>query len=347
MRWDDLYVAGVGAYLPESVETAEEAIAAGRFTEEKRTQHGYRSVRTAGPGETGPTMAAIAGRQAVARSGLSADEFGLVVHTYIGHPGLDHWTPASFVQRETVGGNGLAVELKQACNGSLAALDIAAAFLAARRDVGAALITGGDASRLPYIDRWASDAQTVEGDGAGALVLSSRGGFARVRATVSYGDPSLEPTVRGAATWTDTPFQDGRTISLSDRKQSYQLAEDLSFEDMIDKISGGASFSLKQALADADAELSDVRFFLHQNIAETIATHALYGQKGIDRASTTYDWGLGLGSVSTVDQFIGLDRVIATRNPRPGDLAVLQGTGAGYVWSLAVLEFLETPHWAG
>lgn len=345
MRWDNLYVAGVASYLPEQVETAEDMIAAGRYTKEKQAMNGYRSVRVAAPGETGPTMAVKAGREAVARSGHDADDIGLVIHTYIGHQGLDFWTPASYVHNETIGGHGVAVDMRQACNGSLAALDIAASFLSARPDVTAALITGGDTSRLPFIDRWASDAQTVEGDGAAALVLSKRGGFAKVRATLSYGDPSLEPTVRGSVPWTEIPFESGKPLDIAERKTSHQLAEDLSFEEMIDKISGGAAFSMKKAFEDGDIDLKDVKYFLHQNIAETIAVNALYGQKGIDRASTTYDWGLGLGSVSTVDQFVGLDRVISTRNPQPGDIAVLQGTGAGYVWSLAVLEFLETPHW--
>jgi 3-oxoacyl-[acyl-carrier-protein] synthase-3 len=32
MRWNDLYIAGVGTYLPEQVETVDDAIAAGRYT---------------------------------------------------------------------------------------------------------------------------------------------------------------------------------------------------------------------------------------------------------------------------------------------------------------------------
>jgi 3-oxoacyl-[acyl-carrier-protein] synthase-3 len=344
MRWENLYVAGVGGYLPERVETAEQAIAEGRYTTEQQELNGYRAVRLAADGLTGPMMAAEAGRLAVARSGHAGEDFALVLHSYIGHQGLDLWTPASYVQRETVRGTGPAFEIKQGCNGFVAAIDLAASYLAPRPDA-AALITGGDAFRMPYIDRWRSHEQTVEGDGAAALVLSTRGGFARVRSTYSYGDSSLEPMGRSGAPWTDTPFPDGATIGVADRKYDYLLSEEIDFDEAIQKVAAGVSISLKHALHDAEAELGDIRFFLHQTIAESIAVHAIYGLLGVDRASTTFDWGQDLGMVGTVDPILGLEHVIATRDPKPGDLAVIQGAGAGYVWTVAVIEFLETPHW--
>src|SRR4051812_41302340 len=113
VRWDNLYLAGVGAYLPDQAQTAEEAIAAGRYSEAANESNGIRAVRLASDDEPGPVMAAAAGRQAVARSGHDKDEFGLVVHACVGHPGRDFWTPAHYVQDQTVGGSGAAVELRQ------------------------------------------------------------------------------------------------------------------------------------------------------------------------------------------------------------------------------------------
>jgi 3-oxoacyl-[acyl-carrier-protein] synthase-3 len=346
MRWNNLFIAGVGAYLPEKVETVDEAIAAGRYTEEKKAMNGYRAVRIAAPDETGPVMAARAGRQAVARSGHESQEFGLVVHTYMGHQGLDLWTPASYVQREVVGGTAPAFEVKQGCNGFMAAIELAGSYITARPDFAAALVTGGDSFRLPYIDRWATHEQNVDGDGGGAMVLSTRGGFARIRATYSYGDPELEPMGRTGDRWTDTPFPGGETLALDARKHDYLRDEDIDFDEAIERISNGVQLSLKRVLHEAEAELSDCRFFLHQQLAETIAVYGLYNLLGVDRASTTFDWGRNIGMVGTVDPVLALDHVIAQREPRPGDLAVLQGAGAGYVWTTAVIEFLETPRWA-
>lgn len=346
MRWDNLYVAGVGAYLPARVETAEEAIAAGRYTRERLELNGYRAAHVAEPAEIGPVLASIAGRQAVQRSGVPHDEFAVVAHSYINHQGYDLWVPASFVQRETVGGTALAFEVRAGCNSFLAAVEAAASFIAARPSgPSAALVTGGDSFRLPYIDRWASHEQNVDSDGGAALVLSTRGGFARVRATCSYSDPSLEPTSRPAAPPTDAPFQSGRTIEPDTTLHELMMSGELDMDDVVARISAGVQHSLKQVLHEAEIELSDVRFFLHQQLAETIAEHGIYGLLGIERERTAYDWGKDHGMVGVVDTVLGLDHVLAERDPQPGDFVVMQGAGAGYVWTTVVLEILERPSW--
>ena len=179
MRWNDLYIAGVGTYLPEQVETVDEAIAAGRYTEEKKAMNGYRELRVAAPGETGPVMAAIAGREAVERSGRQPLDFGLTVHASLSHQGLDLWTPASYVQaqhdrRQRTGVRGQAGLQRFHGRGRPGGLVRGRA-----QGPAAALVTAGDAFHLPYIDRWSSEEQNVNGDGAGAFVLSNRSGFAR------------------------------------------------------------------------------------------------------------------------------------------------------------------------
>lgn len=346
MRWDNLYIAGLGAYLPEKIETAEEAIADGRYTEAAHNMNGYKAVRVAADHETGPIIAAIAGNQAIERSGHSKDEFGLLLHTYIGHQGLDLWTPASYIQSKTIGGSAPAFEVKQGCNGALAAFEVAASYVAARPDVTAALVTSGDVFRMPYVNRWTSDDQTVEGDGAGAIVLSSRGGFAKVRATYSFGDSSLEPMGRGGSEdWTNAPFHDGQPAYMGVRKRDFLMDEDDGYEGVIAKISGNAQHTMEQALKEADTDLASLKFFVHQHIAESIATFAIHNLFGVDRAKTTFDWGQHLGMVGTADLWLGLNEIVLRRNPQPGDLALMMGVGAGYVWSVAIVEFLETPQW--
>lgn len=346
MRWDNLYIAGIGTYLPDQVETVDEAIAAGRYTEQKKAMNDYRAARVAAPGETGPVMAAIAGREAVARSGLSHDEFAILVHSYVGHQGLDLWTPASFVQQQTIGGSAPAFEVRQGCNAFLGGMELAASYLHAQPDTHAALVTGGDAFQLPFIDRWNSHEQNVDSDGAGAVVLSTRSGFARIRSMFSYGDPSLEPLGRCRAEFSTAPFPDGKTLQLDRSMQDYMHNKDIDLDEIVERISGGVQYSVKRALHEAGIELADVRFFLHQQLAETIAVHGLYNLLGVDRAKTTYDWGKDIGMVGTVDVILGLDHVLAERQPKPGDFVLVQCAGGGYVWTAAVVEILETPHWA-
>ncbi|WP_433547514.1 ketoacyl-ACP synthase III family protein [Streptomyces sp. CA-294286] len=341
MRWDNVYLAGTGSRLPERIQTAEQAVADGLADAAECAAHGIRAVRVAADDETGPVLAAAAGRAAVAMAGTPAEEFGLTVHAYVGHQGQEMWTPASYVQNETVGGTAPAVELLQNSNGGLFALETAASHLAARPGVpGAVLVTAGDTHKLPYFDRWNSDDSLAHGDGGGAAVLSSRGGFAKVRATLSYGDPSLEPFLRGTQGWTAAPFADGKPVDLRARIRGYMERNEDNLDVMGEKIGTMSAKVLDDALAEADIALDDARFFLHPNINLPTIEYAYHDALGVDPARTVYEWGRDLGHMGAGDHLIGLDHIVRTRSPRKGDLLIAMGATAGFVWSVAVLEFL-------
>ncbi len=341
MRWDDVYVAGTGAHLPDRVEVVEDAIAAGRCTEQDRRTTGIRSVTVAAPDETGPVMAAAAARDAVddaAGHGVSPVEIGLVLHAYVGHQGQDVWTPANFVQQESIGGDAPAAEVVQGSNGGLMALDLAASHLVARAGT-AALVTTGDAFHLPWFDRWATDRSQPHGDAGAAVVLSRRGGTARLLSTASRSDPSLEVLMRGRC-WTSGPFADGTTLDLAARQHEYLLsAPDLSFEEVGERIGRLAADVLDEALKDADAELADARFVVHPTIARSVVQFSYYDGLGIDPATTTFEWGLGRGHLGAGDHLVGIDHVVRDLGPRPGDLLVAIGVGTGFVATAAVLRF--------
>ena len=69
MRLDDLFVAGIGSWLPPAVDVAE-AIADGRYDPEEEAANEYLSITVAGD-EAPPDMAVRAGRQALARSAIA------------------------------------------------------------------------------------------------------------------------------------------------------------------------------------------------------------------------------------------------------------------------------------
>ncbi|GAA1906051.1 ketoacyl-ACP synthase III [Streptomyces sodiiphilus] len=344
MRWNDLYVSGLGAHLPEREQTAEQAVAAGLYDAGRAEANGIRAVRVAGPDEPGPVMAAAAGRQAVARSRLDHDLFDLVLHGSMGHQGQDFWTPAHYVQGETVGGHGLAAEVRQGANSGLAAVELAASHLGSRPGATAALVTTGDAFALPYVDRWASDDQTVYGDGAGAMVLSSRPGFARVRSTASLSEPSLEPAYRGTR-WTASPCESGGPADLSGRKQAWFTRHEGAYQEALELIGRRFGQVLERALDDAGTKLSRTQWFVHANVSEQIAEWGFYRPLGLDRARTTYDWGLDFGHMGGGDHIIGLNHLFESGRPRPGDLVVTVGVGPGFLWTAMVLEVLRAPAW--
>ncbi|MFE9422244.1 ketoacyl-ACP synthase III family protein [Kitasatospora sp. NPDC006697] len=346
MRWENLYVAGLGAYLPEQIYTAEQAVADGVYGAGECEANGYRAVRVAADDEPGPVMAAAAGRQAVARSGLAADDFDVVVHASVGHQGQDVWTPAHYVQNEAVGGNGAAFEVRQGSNSGLAAAEVAASWISARPDATAALVTTGDSFKLPYWDRWKADEQVVYGDGAGAMVLSTRGGFARVRSTASRADASLEPLYRGEDSWTEAPFYNGKPVDLAGRKRSWLSRHEGGYDEAIARINKNFGAVLQTALADADTDLAGTQWFIHANMSKTIVEWGFHGALGLDPDSTVYDWGLDYAHMGGGDQIIGLNRLFETGRPKPGDLIVTAGAGIGFMWTVAVLEVLDTPEWS-
>src|SRR5215472_1810797 len=126
MRWDGIYLAGVGTYLPDQEYTAEQAVADGVYDAEAAATNGIRAVRVARDDEPGPVMATAAGRQALQRSGLDPRDIDLVLHCSVAHQGRDMWSPASYVQRELALGGSAAFEVKQGSNGVFAAIEMGA-----------------------------------------------------------------------------------------------------------------------------------------------------------------------------------------------------------------------------
>ncbi|MER5641284.1 ketoacyl-ACP synthase III family protein [Kitasatospora sp. NPDC002227] len=345
MRWDDVYVAGLGSYLPQTEMTSEQAVAEGLYDPTENLANGILAVRIAGPGEAPVEMAAAAAAKAVARSGHRDGEFGLVLHAGLGHQGQDYWTPASYVQDHTVGGEAAAIEIRQGSNGGLAGVELAASWVAARRGGQAALVTAADSFHLPYFDRWKTDVQLVYGDGAGAVVLSSRTGFARLRATVSIGDGSFEPLYRGSDAWTPHPFASGKPIDLRARKRDHLMKTEDGYEGAVARMGRHMKEVIERVVAEAGTTVAEVDWFVHANLGQTIAQWAFYDQFGIDRARTVYDWGRSLGHMGAGDQLIGFTHLAESGRLRPGDLVLTAGAGIGFMWSAAVLEILEPPVW--
>jgi 3-oxoacyl-[acyl-carrier-protein] synthase III len=190
MRYEQLFLAGLGSYLPNPVQV-DDAVADGRYDLDEQLSTGLQAVCVAGPGDSQPDMAVRAGRVALDRSGHAAGDVSLLLHTPTTHSGLEGWNASAYLQTNIVGDAGVAFELRQLSNGAVAAVELAAAFLGAAPDRDAALITASDRFAEPTWDRWHSSWGLVFADGASAAVFSRRQGFAAVRSTVTVSDPGL------------------------------------------------------------------------------------------------------------------------------------------------------------
>jgi 3-oxoacyl-[acyl-carrier-protein] synthase-3 len=345
MRWDNLYLAGLGSYLPEGTETAEEAIAAGRYTMDEHLANGIRGVHVARVEDESPAqMAAEAGKQAVKRSGHAPEEFGLVIHGNNSHQGQEFWTPASYIQDHTVRGHGATAEVRQGSNGGLVGFELAASWVTARPDT-AALVTAGDSFHLPYFDRWNTDDQQVFGDGAGALVLSSRAGFARILASVTYADSSLEPIYRGGD-WTTGPFDQGRQVSLRSRKRDFLATGDDLYERTIERMTTSLHEVTGQLFKETETTIDDMAYLIHANTGQTIVDWGFYHPLGVSTSKTVYEWGKDYGHMGAADHIINLNHLVETAPLKPGDKVLTIGVGTGFIWTAFVMEILSIPSWA-
>jgi 3-oxoacyl-[acyl-carrier-protein] synthase-3 len=336
MRFDDLYVAGLGSWLPPAVSVAE-ALADGRYEPAAQEKNGYESI-TVARDEAPPDMAVLAGRQALEQSGIAASDISLLLHGSLWYQGIDFWPAASYVHREVLGDarHAPAIDVQQMSNAGLAAVELAAAYLSADPGRRAALITTADRLDQPGFDRWRSDLSgIVYGDGAAAMVLA-RTGFARLRSLITVSDSRLEGMYRGDQAFGPVAGHAGHPVDNRARRSAFAATIDQAI--MRDRITGGLTEAAGQALAEAGLVPEDVKCIIFPNVGiETMRDVYLRPLK-FDLAKTTWDWGRRTGHVGAGDQLIGLQHVIATGQAGPGDAVLLVGIGGGFSWTGAVLE---------
>ncbi|WP_141585714.1 ketoacyl-ACP synthase III family protein [Actinomadura sp. WMMA1423] len=349
MEYEDIYVAGIGRHLPAAIETAD-AQRRGLCARKDVWRTGIEAVCVAD--EAAPVMAADAARQAMADAGANLCDIELILHASVHYQGHDLWAAASYVQREAVGNACPAVEVSQQSNGGMAAIELAAAFLAGRPAGRGALVSTGDRFALPGFDRWRTDPGTVCGDGGTALVLSrgapSRGPGAedgrdalRLRSSVSVSDPELEKLGRGARPFADAPLEQARPIDAEAPRE--QAVSELGFAEVLRRLQDGQSRAVEGALSDAGVKQEDVDWFVLPHLGLPKMGVQFFEPLGIERERTTWDWGRRIGHLGAGDQIAGLGELVASGRLAPGQRCLLAGVGAGFTYSAAVVERTRAP----
>lgn len=333
----ELFVAGTGRWLPPRM-SLETAVAEGLVERRAVWRDGIVSVCVSAD-QAGPEMAVHAARSALRAAGTRPDEIDLVLHACIYHQGHDLWAPASHVQHAVGAGHGPAVEIRQLSNGGMAALELAAGYLAVNRARRHALITTGDRFALPGMDRWRSDPGTVLADGGTALVLSTVDGYARVRALVTVSDASLEGLQRGADPFGLTPLDTRRPIDVEPAHRHFMASAGL--DAILDRLDAGGREVIKRVTSEAGAELEEIAWFVLPNLGLPRLKEYFLDKFDIPLDRTLWSWGREIGHLGAGDQIAGLDELIVSGRLRPGQLCLLAGVGAGFTWSCAVVEMLR------
>ena len=338
MHLDDLFVAGVGCWLPPAV-SAPAAVADGRYDPADHTQNEYVSITVAGDGDAPPKMAVRAGRQALAQSGVPPGDIAVLLHASLWYQGVDFWPAASYIHHQVLGDgrHAPAMEINQMSNGGMAALELAAAYVTAAPARRAALVTTADRLALPGFDRWRSDLPgIVYGDGAAALVLA-RAGFARLLSVTTVSDSSLEGMYRGSEPFGTVSGHAGQPVGNRARRADFAAGADPGA--LGRQIAAGLSEAVDLAVADAGCKRGDINWAVFPNLGVSALRRAYLAPLGLELAATTWEWGRLTGHVGAADQIIGLYNLHRTGRAAPGERVLLVGIGAGFSWTCAVAEF--------
>lgn len=341
MRIDGIYVRGNATYLPDVLRVSD-ALASGECEPRFVDRTDVESVAVS-PEESAAEMGATAAAQALRRADSAPADVGLILHADTYHQGQDLWPVASYIQRETVRNQCLALEIRQMSNGGLAAVDLAVAHLWSRSPASDALLTTADRFCLPGIDRWRTDPGTPYADGATALVLSSRSGYAKLVSLATNADSELEPIHRGTEPFSRLPFAHRMPVDFEEAKHAFVRHYGQSFG--INRAKTGQAAVVKEAVADADMDLTDASWFVlpHFGIRRLEANYL--HPFDIDIDSTTWDWSRTVGHLGAGDQFAGLGHLVDSGKAQPGQRCVLISVGAGYSWGCAVVEIVDQPGW--
>ena len=335
MRVKDVFVSGHGVRLPSTL-MVEDAIASGECEPKLVARTDVLSVSVS-PTESAAEMAVAAAQIALNRAGSAPDDIDLILHATTYHQGQDLWPVGSYIQRETVRNSCLALEIRQMSNGGMAALDLAVSYLAARpgRD---ALLTTSDRFCLPGIDRWRTDPGTPYGDGASAIVLSTRGGYAKLLSLAINADSDLEPLHRGDVPFGLAPFSHRIPVDFEEAKHTFSREFGLSYG--INKANAGQARAVEEALADADMKIGDADWVILPHFGRRRLDVNYLRPYDLEAERTTWEWSRTVGHLGAGDQFASLDHLVQTGKAQSGQRIVMVGVGAGYSWGCAVMEML-------
>ncbi|WP_027929169.1 ketoacyl-ACP synthase III family protein [Amycolatopsis thermoflava] len=332
MRYDHIYFSGIGTFLGEP-EPVQSAIGRGEYSlaEARRSQQRAAAVVDEPPDAMpAPLMAVHAGREALRDLATRPDS---ILYGHVHHQGFEFWNPACYL-RDQLGlpaGPGMALTVGAMSNSAVAGLELAADRITSGKD-DAILVAAADRFGGARFPRWSTDRGIVYGDGAGAVVLSRQPGFAKLDATASWTDASLEGLHRGHEPFAAHP---SGHIEVGLRKQQWLSSNSRAVVQA--RNSAGVTDVVKRALADAHLDLGDISFVCGPHYGRQLAHDQILQPLGVTEDRSTVQLGLDLGHLGAADQLVAFHYLTVSGAILPGDHVLLVGAGVGMTWTAAIV----------
>jgi 3-oxoacyl-[acyl-carrier-protein] synthase-3 len=306
------------AFLEDLVETSDDWI---------RSRTGIGERRIAAPWESTATLAAVAGRRAIAVAGLDPDEIDMVM---VATCTPDYQLPATAaVVTEALGTRrAAAMDVGAVCSGFVYAYATAHAYVMAGLARHVVVIGAEVMSRiLDFKDR---NTCVLFGDGAGAVVLSASdepgGGLLGVELTA---DASGAYKIWIPAGGSRDPVRVGSRLLYMDGRETYRYA------------TRTLASSALAAVEKAGLSPDDVTLVVpHQANLRIIEAVTKQLSIPMDRVYLNLD---RYGNTSAASVPLALAEAVDTGRVRPGDRLAFVAFGSGYTSGAVVLEWTAEP----
>lgn len=281
-------------------------------------------------GETTVSMASEAGRRALQRAGLSAEEIDLIVLSTISSNVILPCA-ACEVQRELGAANATCFDLSAACTGFVLAYNTAAAYLAGGI-YSTALVIGSES--LSNLTNWKDRGTCILfGDGAGAAVLKADSRKMYLPVTHSDGGKGGALSLKSRHDWNvlDPPqkreSRDGDEYFMRmDGKAVFQFA--------VKKVPE----VIRETLERNQVKQEEIDWFLlHQanrRIVESVARRLGESMKKFPVNIQEY------GNTSSASIPILLDEMNQKGMLKKGQKLIIAGFGAGLTWGASIYEWI-------
>lgn len=343
MKMQNMYIASAGMYLPPRL-TLDEAISLGQADESDRAELTVTAVRVAG---TTPAadLAVRAAQEAVDRAGALAGAVDAFFYVTGWHQGPDGWSPQYYVLRNALGRNIPAFEVRQGCNGFIAAMDLAACYLRSSEHRVATLIAAAENFETPLVDRWRSSPASAMGDGATALMLSSREGFAELLALNLTSVTELEESDRFGEELHPPSCTVGRTADHRTRARRYLDSFTTGMPPFFTLMPAAMIKTIEQTIDDAGLAVRDIKRVCHVNVNDGYLMRFVLGPLGFDASVGTMEFGRQTGHMTASDTIAAFTDLVETRQVGPGDNVLLFTTAPGQSIACALIRINAYPEW--
>ncbi|HEY4456974.1 MAG TPA: ketoacyl-ACP synthase III family protein, partial [Pseudonocardiaceae bacterium] len=306
MKTPDIYVSGLGVHLPEIV-SVEQSIADGNYDADTAEETELLGAAIS-PDLSGPEMALIAAKQAFARAGHEPTDVDALLYVDMYHAGPDGWCPQSYLQRELVGGDLLAANIRQGCNGMFGALELAAGYLTAGHD--SALLAAGDNMGSPLVNRWQSLPEFILADSGSAVLLTRSPGFAKLLSVCSLTIPELEGMHRGAEPLVPAPVTLGKPLDLLSRFREFAKLNGAKTADAGLKLIKSRVDLVHRALDEAGIDITQITRIACNHGSRGFIDDGLLESIDLTIERSTWDFGRRVGHLGPSDQIAGFDHLL-------------------------------------